>query len=139
MIIEYEKENKIAFEDIKDKECFFSNGVLYMKIFSQDLKEYNISCVNAISILNAGLTKFDNDELVIKTKRIISKWNDDLLRKDIKKYMMDCKFLVIEDATSYHGDVFDHPDYKYTCEKCKQEVIPFLHCNKEKCKNYTKK
>lgn len=44
-----------------------------MKIFSQDLKEYNISCVNAISILNAGLTKFDNDELVIKTKRIISK------------------------------------------------------------------
>ena len=32
---------------------------------------------------------------------------------------MDCKFLVIEDATSYHGDVFDHPDYKYTCEKCK--------------------
>lgn len=73
MIIEYAKENKIAFENIKDKECFFSNGVLYMKIFSQDLKEYNISCVNAISILNAGFTKFDNDELVIKTKRIISK------------------------------------------------------------------
>lgn len=73
MIIEYAKENKIAFENIKDKECFFSNGVLYMKIFSQDLKEYNISCINAISILNAGLTKFDNDELVIKTKRIISK------------------------------------------------------------------
>lgn len=67
MIIEYAKENKIAFENIKDKECFFSNGVLYMKIFSQDLKEYNISCVNA------GLTKFDKDELVIKAKRIISK------------------------------------------------------------------
>lgn len=66
-------------------------------------------------------------------------WNDDLVRKDIKKYMMDCKFLVIEDTTSYHGDVFDHPDYKYTCEKCKQEVIPFLNCNEEKCKNYTKK
>lgn len=45
MIIEYKKENEIAFEDLKDKECFFSNGVLYMKIFSQDLKEYNISCV----------------------------------------------------------------------------------------------
>lgn len=53
--------------------------------------------------------------------------------------MMDCKFLVIEDATSYHGDVFDHPDYEYTCEKCRQEVIPFLHCNEERCKNYTKK
>jgi hypothetical protein len=53
--------------------------------------------------------------------------------------MMDCKFLVIEDTTSYHGDVFDHPDYKYTCEKCKREIIPFLHCNEEKCKNYTKK
>lgn len=48
MIIEYKKENEIAFEDLKDKECFFSNGVLYMKILSQDLKEYNISCVNAI-------------------------------------------------------------------------------------------
>lgn len=66
-------------------------------------------------------------------------WNDDLVRKDIKKYMIDCKFLVIEDATSYHGDVFDHPNYKYTCEKCKQEIIPFLYCNEEKCKNYTKK
>lgn len=51
---------------------------------------------------------------------------------------MDCKFLLIEDITSYHGDVFDHPDYKYTCEKCRQEVIPFLHCNEERCKNYTK-
>lgn len=44
-----------------------------MKIFSQDLREYNISCVNAISIVNAGLTKFDNEESVIKAKRIISK------------------------------------------------------------------
>lgn len=53
--------------------------------------------------------------------------------------MMDCKFLVIEDTTSYHGDVFDHPNYEYTCEKCKREIIPFLYCNEEKCKNYTKK
>ena len=44
-----------------------------MKIFSQDLKEYNIGCVNAISIVNAGLTKSDNDELVIKAKRMISR------------------------------------------------------------------
>lgn len=73
MIIEYKKENEIAFEKIKDKECFFSSGVLYMKIFSQDLKEYNIDCVNAISVVNAALTKFDNKELVIKAKRIIKK------------------------------------------------------------------
>lgn len=53
--------------------------------------------------------------------------------------MIDCKFLVIEDATSYHGDVFDHPNYEYICEKCKQEIIPFLYCNEEKYKNYTKK
>lgn len=44
-----------------------------MKIFSQDLKEYNIDCVNAISVVNAALTKFDNKELVIKAKRIIKK------------------------------------------------------------------
>lgn len=75
MIIRYEKEKEIDFKDLEDKECFFSNGVLYMKIFSQDLREYNISCVNAISIVNAGLNKFDNDESVIKAKRIISKWN----------------------------------------------------------------
>ena len=73
MLREYKKDNEIAFEDLKDHECFFSNGVLYMKIFSQDLREYNINCVNAISIVNAGLTKFDNDELVIKAKRIVSK------------------------------------------------------------------
>lgn len=73
MIIEYKKENEIAFEKIKDKECFFSSGVLYMKIFNQDLKEYNIDCVNAISVVNAALTKFDNKELVIKAKRIIKK------------------------------------------------------------------
>ena len=53
--------------------------------------------------------------------------------------MMDCLFLVIEDITSYHGDVFDHPEYKYTCKKYSQEVIPFIHCKEEKCKNYTKK
>lgn len=73
MIVEYEKENEIAFEKIKDKECFFSNGVLYMKIFSQDLREYNIECINAISIINAGLTKFDNNEIVIKAKKKIVK------------------------------------------------------------------
>lgn len=42
--------------------------------------------------------------------------------------MTDCKFLAIDDVTPYHGDVFDHPDYKYTCKKCNKEVIPFIHC-----------
>lgn len=73
MIIEYAKENKTTFKKIKDKECFFSSGVLYMKIFNQDLREYNIDCVNAISIINAGLTKFDNNEIVIKAKKIVKK------------------------------------------------------------------
>lgn len=52
--------------------------------------------------------------------------------------MLDCKFLIIEDITSYHGDVFDHPTYKYTCKKCNKEVLPYICCNKERCKNYTK-
>ena len=73
MIIRYEKEGKTPIETLKDKECFFSNGVLYMKIFAQDLKEYNINCVNAISIVNAGLTRFEEDELVVKAKRTITK------------------------------------------------------------------
>ena len=32
--------------------------------------------------------------------------------------MNDCKYLKTEDVTPWHGDVFDHPDYKYICEKC---------------------
>lgn len=28
---------------------------------------------------------------------------------------MECKYRKIEDITSWHGDVFDHPDYKYYC------------------------
>lgn len=52
--------------------------------------------------------------------------------------MMDCKFLTVEDITAYHADVFDHPNYKYTCKKCSYEVIPFIHCNDKKCKNYIK-
>ena len=51
--------------------------------------------------------------------------------------MTDCKFLTIDDVTPWHRDVFDHPYYKYTCEKCSKEVIPFIHCKKEKCNNYT--
>ena len=73
MVIRYEKESEILYGALKEKECFFSNGILYMKIFNQDLKEFNINCVNAISIINAGLTKFNDDEVVIKAKRSITK------------------------------------------------------------------
>lgn len=72
--IDYVKNNEqVKFEDIKDKECFFSGGVLYMKIFEQDLNEYNIKNVNAISIINAGLTFFYDDEIVYKANKEIKK------------------------------------------------------------------
>lgn len=35
--------------------------------------------------------------------------------------MDDCKYLKTEDITPWHGDVFDHPDYKYTCENVKKK------------------
>lgn len=65
-IFKYKKGKQTNFENIKDKYCFYSGGVLYKKIFKQDLKEYNITEINAISIINGGLTKFDNDEKVIE-------------------------------------------------------------------------
>lgn len=69
MIINFEKSFEITFGDLTDKECFFSDGLLYIKIFSQDLKAFDIDCVNAISIENAGLTKFADDETVIRAKK----------------------------------------------------------------------
>ena len=30
---------------------------------------------------------------------------------------MECKYHKIEDVTSWHGDIFDHPDYKYYCTR----------------------
>lgn len=89
MIINYEKSNKIVkFGELADKECFYSGGVLYMKLFTQDLHEYKISCVNAISILNAGLTKFEDDEMVMKvTKTTIQ--NTNLIEKAIECSLID--------------------------------------------------
>lgn len=37
--------------------------------------------------------------------------------------MTDCKFLAIDDVTPYHGDVFDHPDYKYTCKNATRKLF----------------
>ena len=50
--------------------------------------------------------------------------------------MSDCKNLIIEDITPWHGDVFDHPDYKYTCKLTGEEVIACIHCNDKRCKSY---
>lgn len=69
-IIEYIKsDTKTCFKCIKDKDCFYSSGTLYMKIFQQDLTHFNIDNVNAISVLNAGLTFFQSDETVIEAIR----------------------------------------------------------------------
>lgn len=73
IVISYEEEGETSFGTLRDRACFFSNGVLYLKIFAQDLNEYNINCVNAISIVNAGLTRFEDDELVVRAKRTIEK------------------------------------------------------------------
>ncbi|MBY6761764.1 hypothetical protein HYH84_12545 [Clostridium botulinum] len=74
-VIEYTKTNsEIRFEHIEDKCCFYNGGVLYMKILQQDLKYLGINNANAISILNAGLTFFESDEIVNEaTKEQISK------------------------------------------------------------------
>jgi hypothetical protein len=47
----------------------------------------------------------------------------------------ECKYLKIEDVTFWHGDVFDHPSYKYYCTK-KNKDLPFgiLQCHK--CTKY---
>lgn len=66
------KKKKTVFRNIKDREFFYSEGVLYMRICFQDLKEYNIDNVNAISIINAGLTYFDDDETVFRASKIIN-------------------------------------------------------------------
>jgi len=78
-IIEYEKcTGAVCFESVKDKQCFYSGNVLYMKILQQDLDAYKINNINinAISVLNAGLTFFQQDETVniaIREYKIIKK------------------------------------------------------------------
>lgn len=55
---------RVPFEQIKDKECFYSNGTLYMKILSQDINWFHITGVNSVSIVNADLTLFYPNESV---------------------------------------------------------------------------
>lgn len=73
IVISYKEEGETSFGTLKDRECFFSNGALYLKIFAPDLSDYNINCANAISIVETGLTRFDDDELVVRAKRTIEK------------------------------------------------------------------
>lgn len=95
MIIKFEKGDKIAFGDLADKECFFSDGLLYIKIFSQDLKAFDIDCVNALSIENAGLTKFADDETVIKAKKSLEADPDSKYYKD---YDRNCRQLGLSEV-----------------------------------------
>lgn len=62
---------KIAFADVPEHSIFSYGGVLYTKLFSQDLKEYRIKNVNAVGILSGGLTYFYPDE-VVRIERTIS-------------------------------------------------------------------
>ena len=49
----------------------------------------------------------------------------------------ECKYLKIEDTTPWHGDVFDHPTYKYYCVKNgKKLIFGILQCHK--CPYYEK-
>ena len=50
--------------------------------------------------------------------------------------MDNCKNLIKEDITSWHGDVFDHPIYNNTCGLTGRKVITCIHCNDDRCKNY---
>ena len=95
MIINFEKGDKIAFGDLSDKEYFFSDGLLYIKIFSQDLKAFDIDCVNAISVENAGLTKFADDETVIKAKKSVEEETDN---KYYKEYDFKCRQLGLSEV-----------------------------------------
>ena len=49
---------------------------------------------------------------------------------------MDCEHLESKDITPWHGDVFDHPDYEYTCKLSGKSVFPPIHCKQSRCTNY---
>ena len=44
----------------------------------------------------------------------------------------DCIFYECKDVTSWHSDVFDHPNYEYYCHRSKKavKIIPYIHCKK---------
>lgn len=45
----------------------------------------------------------------------------------------DCKNFLQEDVTPWHGDVFDHPEYKFFCTKGgnkKELIFPEGQCRR---------
>lgn len=54
--------------------------------------------------------------------------------KNIYAKIMSCKNLEKRDVTPYRGDVFDHPEYKFFCQKDGKEIIPQISC--VDCKEY---
>lgn len=46
----------------------------------------------------------------------------------------DCVHLKCEDASPWHSDVFDHPNYKYSCKKFNKELRSHYYC--DGCENY---
>lgn len=44
----------------------------------------------------------------------------------MRNNLKDCEFLKKEDITGWHGDVFDHPSYKTTCELDGKEIIRYV-------------
>lgn len=50
--------------------------------------------------------------------------------------MTDCKNLIIKDITPRNGDVFDHPIYEYFCKLTKKKIMPHVHWNCKRCKDY---
>lgn len=44
--------------------------------------------------------------------------------------MAECIYFDYEDTTSWHGDVFDHPDYEYYCLREKKKKIFSWTCSK---------
>ena len=117
-----------------DSNSFFATNERYF--FWEHEREFE--CENdAVNYFREHLEEFHEirSELYLEnTKERF--WINNSKQKGMQ--MTDCKFLKVEDATPYHGDAFDHPNYSYTCEKKSREVIPFIYCNVKKCKEYKK-
>lgn len=64
LTIKKAKQKAIYFSEVLDHQQFMSGGVIYTKLLQQDLKEYGIGNVNAVSVVNGGLTYFQEDEKV---------------------------------------------------------------------------
>ena len=76
---------------------------------------------------------FQNEEAKTKETNPNTTVSDDYVDKFT--YEDDCGFLKKEDITGWHGDVFDHPSYKTTCELDGKEIIPMIHCKKCRKRN----